>query len=98
MKSSQHPFGILVSGAGVMALNFAGSDRRDRGKVFAKSTGIVKFNPQEPMVAPHSKPAVKREVTGPSDHQARRNPNGIDGCPGSIPIVCSRRRGRGMLR
>jgi len=41
MKSSQHPFGILVSGAGVMTLNFAGSDRRDRREMLTKGTGVV---------------------------------------------------------
>ena len=98
MNSSHNPFGIEGTRSGIMTPDFVSLDRRDRREMLTKSAGIVKFNPQESVVAPHSNPAIKGKVTRSSNNQAWGNPNSINGCPGSIPIVCSRRRGRGMLR
>ena len=89
MNGSHHPFGVQIPGSGVMAPDLAGSDRGNRRKMFAKSAGIVNFNPQEPVVTPHSKLAVKGKIARSSNYQTRRNQNSINGCPGGVSIVGS---------
>ena len=53
LDGRENPLGVEGAGAGVVALDFAGSDWSNRWEVFAQGAAVVKLNPKESMVTVH---------------------------------------------
>ena len=53
LEGRENVFGVEGLGAGIIALDLAGSDRGNRWKMFAQGAAVVKLNPEESMVTVH---------------------------------------------
>ena len=53
LEGRENAFGVEGSGAGIIALDLAGSDRGNRWKMFAQGAAVVKLNPEESVITIH---------------------------------------------
>ena len=63
LDRGEDALGVEGPRSGIIAPDFAGSNRGNRWHVFSQSTTVIKLNPKESMITVHSQRTVKGEIT-----------------------------------
>ena len=67
LDRGEDALGVEGPRSGIIAPDFAGSNRGNRWQVFSQSTAVIKLNPKKAVITVHSKRAVKGKITRPVD-------------------------------